>query len=262
MAEFPVNDEDIKALRLRLLRALAAAQYPKEAIGPIAANNGLQVGDVKSLVNGYGYPDKGEMARHVIELSGGKPAGPPATPQQVVARRPEPLPTITREQVVGPARPAVSVAPVPEQPAERPPLSDAAAAALGVKTDTRVETLLSAASKSSKARTRRLGVRIHELVAELRGLVNTETAEREAAEKAAAEQAKLRAEVEQLEQQLSAKKALLDKPSSRTPKQAAADGTPPKEIRAWAAANGIECPAVGRLPGAVVEAYEAAKGAA
>ena len=258
MAEFPVNDADIKALRLKLLRALAAAAYPKEAIGPIAANNGLQVGDVKSLVGAYGYPDKAEMARHVIELSGGKPAAPP----QVAARRPEPLPTITREQVVGPARPVVSVASVPEQPAERPPLSDASAAALGVKTDTRVETLLNAASKSSKARTRRLGVRIHELVAELRGLVNTETAEREAAAKAEEEKAKLRAEVEALEQQLSAKKALLGKPSSRASKPAAVAGTPPKEIRAWAAENGVEFPAFGRIPGSVVEAYAAAKGAA
>lgn len=262
MAEFPVNDADIKALRLKLLRALAAAAYPKEAIGPIAANNGLQVGDVKSLVGAYGYPDKAEMARHVIELSGGKPAGSPAAPPQVVARRPAPLPTITREQVVGPARAVVSIASVPEQPAERPPLSDAAAAALGVKTDTRVETLLNAASKSSKARTRRLGVRIHELVAELRGLVNTETAEREAAAKAEEEKAKLRAEVEELEQQLSAKKALLGKPSSRASKPAAVAGTPPKEIRAWAAENGVECPAFGRIPGSVVEAYAAAKGVA
>lgn len=250
MAEFPVSDEDIKALRLKLLRALAASQYPKEAIGPIAANNGLTVGDVRSVVEAYGYPDKAEMARHVIELSGGQPvARPPATPQEIVARRTDP-----------PAPPKFEVFKRGEEIAAEPTV-------LGIPMDARVETLLNAARKSGKARTRRLGVKIHELVAELRGLVNSEAAEREEAEKAAAEKAKLRAEVEALERQLAAKKALLNGKPARAPKPKSAATGPiaeasPKEIRAWAAANGVECPAMGRVPAAVVTAFEAAQGAA
>lgn len=242
MAEFPVNDEDIKALRVKLLRALAASTYPKEAIGPIAANNKLTVGDVKSLVDPYGFPDKVEMARHVLELTGEAVAAP-AAPS---AARPPQRPPAERAPG-GPLVPSQTLA------------LDQAPPTVQVVPDQRVETLLNAASKSEKARTRRLGVRIHELIAELRGLVNSETAEREAAAKAAAEQAKLQAEVKQLEEQLAAKKAAL---SGKPKSTASALPAPPKDIRAWAAANGVDCPAFGRLPGGVVAAYTAAKGAA
>ncbi len=36
------------------------------------------------------------------------------------------------------------------------------------------------------------------------------------------------------------------------------DGPTAAEVRAWAAVEGIDCPVVGRVPGAVREAYEAA----
>jgi hypothetical protein len=36
------------------------------------------------------------------------------------------------------------------------------------------------------------------------------------------------------------------------------NGTPPKEIRSWAESQGIAMPARGRIPSAVVEAYNAA----
>lgn len=226
MAEFPVTDEGIKALRIKVLRALAAATYPKEAIAPLAASNGLTVDDLRSLVVAYGYPDKSEMARFVIELSGGD-----------VARSPQP----------GPVAPRVEVF-------DQSPQTTAA--------DARIETLLNAASKSGKARTRRLGVRIHELVAELRGLVNSESAEREAAAKADAEKAALLAEVKTLEDQLAAKKdALRIQQSAKRVAAIDAVGKAPStrngRIRAWAAGQGIECTAFGRVPAAVIAAYDA-----
>lgn len=234
MAEFPVKDEDIKALRLKVLRALAVATYPKEAIAPLASQHGLTVPDLKSLIDGHGYPDKAAMARHVIELSNGTAVPAPADKPQ----RPLAAPA-----VVG-APPQFEV--FPRASATTPGLPDA-----------RIETLLNAASKSEKARTRRLGVRVHELVAELRGLVNTEAQEREASAKERAEKERLLAEVKQLEEQLAAKKAALRTPVKK------ASGTPAAKsdnaaIRAWAATQDIECPGFGRVPAAVREAYEAA----
>lgn len=89
-----------------------------------------------------------------------------------------------------------------------------------------------------------------------------EEAAKRAAEKAKAE---ARAEVERLEQQLAEAQAKLRGPARAAavavvaPNQAGASA---KEIRAWAAANGIDCPARGIVPAAVVDAYVAAQVAA
>ena len=64
------------------------------------------------------------------------------------------------------------------------------------------------------------------------------------------ENAKARAEVERLEQQLAAAKAKL----KGGPKPAA--GPPPSVVREWAKANGVPCPERGRVPAEVVEAYK------
>lgn len=45
---------------------------------------------------------------------------------------------------------------------------------------------------------------------------------------------------------------------SRSRNTANSSGTSPKEIRSWAESQGIAMPARGRIPGAVVEAYNAA----
>ncbi|HWD83297.1 MAG TPA: histone-like nucleoid-structuring protein Lsr2 [Kribbella sp.] len=220
--EFPVTDEEIVALRVKLLRALASSTYPKESIGPIAANHKVTVDDVKSLVDGYGYPDKKMMAQAALELAvGGNPK--PASPQQLVARRTAPPPDLSKADPPGWV----------------------------------IESVLADGEKASKARTRRLAVKIREQIAELRGLVNSEREEKKAAEKAAAEKARLLAEVKELEEQLAAKKAALRTPVKK------ASGTPAAKsdnaaIRAWAATQDMECPGFGRVPAAVREAYEAA----
>lgn len=234
MTNFPVSDDDIRALRVKVLRALAAAQYPKEAIGSIATNHQLTVPDVKSLVENYGWPDKSEMARFAIELTGG------GDPRPV---RPRPAPAVNGD-----------AAAVPRTPVPTPP-----------PVDYRVDTLLAAGEKSSKARTRRLAVRIREQVAELRGLINSESAEREAAEKAAAEKERLRAEVKQLEEQLAAKRAALreGQQARRTAAVSSAAQGPASrnaEIRDWASSQGIELNGRGRIPAAVVAAYDEANG--
>lgn len=236
MSNFPVSDEEITQLRIKVLRALAAARFPKEAIGIVATNNKLTVEDVKALVAAYGWPNAAQMAEAALELAGG--GTPTPTPPKEVAKQVA-LPGVVRGDVIVPApKPSAVFELAPAQPSTN-------------------DGILAAAEKSEKARTRRLATKIREQLAELRGLVNTEESERKAAAELAASKVALLAEVERLEQELAAKRAALragkPKPGSKT--ESAVDS---KAIRDWAAANGFECGAFGRVPAEIVTAYEAA----
>lgn len=236
MSGFPVTDEDITRLRIKILRALAAARFPREAIGAVALNNKLTVDDVKALVAQYGWPNAAQMAEAALELAGGgtpTPAPPKQVAKQVSA---EP---VARGDVIVPAPEPSAVF----QLAEAQPSTN--------------DGILAAAERSEKARTRRLATKVREQLAELRGLVNTEETERKATAAAAAEKARLRGEVEKLEAELAEKRAALKKAGG------VAAATQPsvvdsKAVRAWAAENGIECKPFGRVSPDVVAAYDAA----
>lgn len=212
MTNFPTSDVEIRALRVRVLRALGAAAHPKEAIGLVASNHKLTVEDVRSLVAQHGYPDPKEMRRHAFELD---------TNGTVPPTRPAPtaLPQATQQSLV-------------------------------------IERLLGAGEKSAKARTRNLAKKIREQLADLRALVIDERNAADAAAAAEAERVRLQAEVDHLEQQLAEKKKALGGSkagrASTTPKGDAA------AIRAWAGEHSVFCPAFGRVPRDVVEAYELA----
>lgn len=65
----------------------------------------------------------------------------------------------------------------------------------------------------------------------------------------------LRAEAERLEQRLAQiRQQLGHKPAG--PGRPAGEVSP-KAVRAWAAANGVDCPKLGRVPGSVMAAYAA-----
>ena len=68
--------------------------------------------------------------------------------------------------------------------------------------------------------------------------------------------AELRAERDRLKRQLADVEAALRAPASK-PAQQTRDW---KQIRAWAADNNIDCPATGKVPNAVVDAYDQAHG--
>lgn len=155
MTNFPTSDTEIRALKVRVLRALGTAAHPKEAIGLVASNHKLTVDDVRSLVAPHGYPDPKEMRRHAFELD--------------------------TNGSVPPTRPAPSA--VPQQPVQA----------------LIIERLLGAGEKSAKARTRNLAKKIRGSVAELHGLVVAERKEAEAANAAAEERVRLKAEVDELE---------------------------------------------------------------
>lgn len=228
MANFPVKDEEIQALRLKVLKALAAAQYPAQAIGSVAGNNGLTVADVRSLVDGYGYPDPREMSRFAFELEGKTPPAPQPDRKEVLRHG------------------GVITAPTPARPSMPPVVT--------VRPVDSIQLVIDAGLKSAKHRTRKLAEKVRADAAELRSTVNAEREEREAAEKKATEEALLRLEVDQLEKDLAAKRAKL----SQTKPPRSRDSGRSKEIRAWAASQGIAVGASGRIPAELRAAYDKA----
>lgn len=226
----PVPDET----KLALLKALAEGTDVRQ----VAADHHMDVTVVLRVASAHGYPDRAKLAWAA----------------DVVAQQ---TPTETA--------PTSTAAPAPAQ-------LDGSTAAL-----------LARAAKSTKARTRTLAQRIAADLTDLQTRVNDEAAEararaaaaatkaREQAERKAAE-AKARREVARLEAELKAARAALrsGRPATagvrrRKPVQvnAAFDaGVSAKTVRTWATQNGVECPAVGKVPGRVVDAYLAAGGQA
>lgn len=128
--------------------------------------------------------------------------------------------------------------------------------------------LLAAAQVSPHQRTRSLGAKLSALAEDLRGRLADEARAAQEAEAAAKARVEAQRRVDELAAQLeAARKALrsasgtpsprpgVDGPGSTTPTA----GPSSKAVRAWAAENGISCPAVGKVPRAVVDAYQAAQ---
>lgn len=114
--------------------------------------------------------------------------------------------------------------------------------------------LLDEAEESSVARHRRKAERIRTLIAELRTDLECDRERREAEERA-------REEVAELEKALAEAKAALRqaKGQGKVAPIAVGSGVSAADLRAWAARNGIACPATGRVPAKVREAFENAQ---
>jgi Lsr2 len=113
-----------------------------------------------------------------------------------------------------------------------------------------LEALLQAADATGVPRLQRAATKIRDLAAELR----TDLAEH-------TREAKLRAEQAELEARLAAIKEQLRPRRTQPVLPAAGDGEAPldtKAVRAWAEKQGLDCPARGRIPGAVTDAYRQA----
>lgn len=111
--------------------------------------------------------------------------------------------------------------------------------------------LLDRASLSGVPRLERLAAKAHELVDQLEEQVR----EHERG-------AQLRAEADQLEARLAEIRQQLGPKRSGAAAQPAGDGPDRKVVRAWAMANGVACPARGRVPASAVAAYLEAHGGA
>lgn len=108
--------------------------------------------------------------------------------------------------------------------------------------------LLDKADQSGRATLARKADRVRDLLAEIKTGVELAAHENEARRQA-------QAEVERLQRELAEARAILRGGKTVT----ASSGPDPKAVRAWAAANDVECPAMGRVPRAVVDAYQAAQ---
>jgi hypothetical protein len=155
-------------------------------------------------------------------------------------------PSTDRFQRTVAPRPLTAVKPAPQTGA------DAEQGKAGVRPATR--DLIDEGKASSVARVRRAAEKAQAVIDHLAAVIE-ETREAEAAKRAAkAEKSAARRKVAELEAALAAAKAALrGKPAPTTAPVGDA-----KAIRAWAAANGVECPTRGKVPAAIVEAYRAA----
>lgn len=111
-----------------------------------------------------------------------------------------------------------------------------------------LETLIRRGEKSDSPRTRKAAERARSAVEELRTRISAEEVER-----------RVRDEIAELEAKLAAAKQKLPGSATKTAKSSRPSTLPPglvsKEVRAWATGAGLTCPANGRIPKNVVDAY-------
>jgi WhiB family redox-sensing transcriptional regulator len=112
-----------------------------------------------------------------------------------------------------------------------------------------LEELLRRGDHSESAATRAAAKKARAAVEELQERVRTEAAEKQVRDRIAA----LQKEMETAQAQLRELR-----PGKATARRSGSAGPTPKEMRAWAASNGITCPAMGRVPQDVVDAYNTA----
>lgn len=116
----------------------------------------------------------------------------------------------------------------------------------------------------SSARVQRAATKAQVALEQLASLLDATRAEEKAKRAAEAEKAKRLARIAELEQELAAEKAALGRKRAAAATVARGDTTGPsaKQVRAWAAEHGVDCPATGRVPARVVDAYLASLGGA
>lgn len=115
-----------------------------------------------------------------------------------------------------------------------------------------LELLIRRGEKSPSAATRTAAKKARDAVAQLRQRVRDEEIEK-----------RVRDEITELEAKLATAKRKLRtvKPATSRPRPLGLpDGVTPKQLRVWAANNDVACPAHGRIPKTVIDAYRAAPG--
>lgn len=112
----------------------------------------------------------------------------------------------------------------------------------------------------SSARVQRAATKAQVALEQLASLLDATRAEEKAKRAAEAEKAKRLERIAELEKELAAEKAALGRKRAAAATVARGDTTGPsaKEVRAWAAEHGVDCPPSGRVPARVVDAYLAA----
>lgn len=116
------------------------------------------------------------------------------------------------------------------------------------------EALRQAADASGVPRLQRAVVKVRDLAAELR----TDLAEHTRESKLRAEQTALECRLAAIKEQLRPRRTQSALPTAAAGAEGGQAPLDTKAVRAWAATQGLDCPARGRLPGAVTDAYRQA----
>lgn len=155
-----------------------------------------------------------------------------------------------------PAGTTVRVAPAKPTPAA--PASAPAAVASLTKPD-EIRILLNTAKGHPSKRIQTAADRVFDQLDKLRALIREDEEKNAEKRRQAAEREKARAEVKRLEEELRAARAKLRGKDAEPSTTDSDDDSPSaRQIRAWANENEVDCPATGRVPAAVREAYDAA----
>lgn len=193
----------------------------------IATATGLSAGTVRHILDAAGAPNVDQMRRLLERLEDTSSID---------------VPTAPRSQRQATTVPRLSTA------TTAPPRPSAPAATVSLN----VSELIVQASLSPKVRTRNLGTKLATLLEELQTTLRVERKAAEARAEAEAAKARNAARIAELEAEL----AKLRGPKRTTAAATSGEGSSSKEIRAWAAENGIACPAFGRVPADVRQAYD------
>lgn len=219
--------------RVTVLKHLASGK----SLDIVATIVGLKREQVLDVASHHGYPDRDKLAWAVDvlekKLDGDSAALPDRTDE------------VRREERAAAPRPQVVPSPAPAPAA---PQSDAVS--------TTTHSLIDRGKQHESKRIRAAADKVLDDLDRLRTLLREDEEKHAERRKAAAEKAAARAEVERLEAQLAKARAKLrGGKTSQKKTTATTDGPTAAEIRAWAAQNDVACPAVGRVPTAVRQAY-------
>lgn len=250
--------------RLTIVKHLAGGK----SLDTVATITRLSRDEVLDIASDHGYPKVESLKTAAGILERRLEEDQAAAAISTATKSPSGVDLTGRPPATTPTRVATAAAP-----------ADAHVSGTGKPDEFRV--LINTAKGMGSKRIQTLANRILDDTAKLRGLIQAEQ------DKTAARQAKdrkrkeARAEVERLEKQLREARARLR--GTPTTKQASSTGTTrsagsstltemrariaevldrhqvtSKQVRAWAAANDIVCPATGMLPARVVDAYDQA----
>lgn len=221
-----------------------------EAFARVMTRTGLSLVDVEILARQHRITDPG--------INSHAPSGPVKIVGRDVRPRPTPPAPAPRPATapVGQGRPAPVVSLVPPKPAQVTGVAGSGAQGLVVQLRRLVDDVQLVVDRADlTAATRRQVVRAHAAATAALNLAAEDV-----------QTAQLRAELADLEAAAAAKRAELraatGKPAPAPHKSGAGSvgGVSDKTVRAWAAAHGLNCPRLGRVPAALRDAYLTADG--
>jgi hypothetical protein len=216
------------AKKVTLLKHLASGK----GLDVVATIVGLKRDQVLDIASHHGYPDKEKLAWAVDVLE--------KKLDDEQAELPDRTSEVRREERAVAPRPAA----VPT-----PTASPAATGAL--------EDLIATGKDHESKRIQSAANKVLDDLDRLRTLIREDAKKHAARRKAEREKAEARAEVERLKAQLAEAQAKLRGGSAPGKKTTTpTDGPTAADVRAWATNNGVDCPAVGRVPATVRAAYD------